>query len=94
MLDRLHRWCGLTRAKEPPSTDLAKAAGYFVNHWPALTRFLADGRLSPDNKLCESQLRDIALGWMSRAVGLYKGKGRAPGPYDLSAAMTRGLAPV
>jgi transposase len=62
VLDRLQRWCGLTRAQEPPSTDLAKAAGYFVNHWTALTRFLEDGRLSPDNNLCESQLRDIALG--------------------------------
>jgi transposase len=62
VLDRLHRWCGLTRGQEPPSTDLAKAAGYFVNHWQALTRFLQDGRLSPDNNLCESQLRDVALG--------------------------------
>lgn len=62
VLERLHRWCGLTRAQEPPSTDLAKAAGYCVNHWPALTRFLEDGRLSPDNNVCESQLRDIALG--------------------------------
>lgn len=62
VLDRLRRWCGLTRAQEPPSTDLAKAAGYFLNHWTALTRFLQDGRLSPDNNLCESQLRDIALG--------------------------------
>lgn len=62
VLDRLQHWCVLTRAQEPPGTDLAKAAGYWLNHWPALTRFLADGRLSPDNNLCESQLRDIALG--------------------------------
>jgi len=62
LLARLQRWCVLTRAQEPPRTDLAKAAGYFVNHWTALTRFVDDGRLSPDNNLCESQLRDIALG--------------------------------
>jgi transposase len=62
VLERLHRWCVLTRGQEPPSTDLAKAAGYCVNHWTALTRFLEDGRLSPDNNVCESQLRDIALG--------------------------------
>jgi transposase len=62
VLERLHRWCVLTRTQEPPSTDLAKAAGYLLNHWTALTRFLDDGRLSPDNNLCESQLRDIALG--------------------------------
>lgn len=62
VLDTLHRWCGLTRAHEPPRTDLARAAGYFVNHWPALSRFLEDGRIDLDNNLCESQLRDIALG--------------------------------
>lgn len=33
VLERLQRWCVLTRTQEPPSTDLAKAAGYFVNHW-------------------------------------------------------------
>lgn len=62
VLARLQRWCALTRAQEPPSTDLAKAAAYCLNHWTALTRFLADGRLAPDNNICESQLRDVALG--------------------------------
>ena len=62
VMEKLHRWCGLTRAQESPGTDLAKAAGYFVNHWTALTRFLEDGRLDPDNNVCEAQLRDIALG--------------------------------
>lgn len=62
VLDRLQRWCVLMRAQEPPSTDLAKAAGYFINNWAALTRFLTDGHLSPDNNVCEAQLRDIALG--------------------------------
>ena len=62
VLEQLHRWCGLTRAQEPPSTDLAKAAGYVVNHGPALSRFLDDGRIDLDNNLCESQLRDIAVG--------------------------------
>ena len=62
VMEKLHRWCGLTRAQESPGTDLAKAAGYFVNHWSALTRFLKDGRLDPDNNVCEAQLRDIALG--------------------------------
>jgi len=62
VLARLQRWFGATRASEPPSTDLAKAAGYVLNHWTALTRFIADGRVSLDNNLCEQQLRDIALG--------------------------------
>jgi transposase len=62
VLERLQRWFVGTHASEPPSTDLAKAAGYVLNHWAALTRFVTDGRVSLDNNLCEQQLRDIALG--------------------------------
>jgi len=62
VLEKLHRWFVATRASEPPSTDLGKAAGYVLNHWAALTRFVVDGRVSLDNNLCEQQLRDIALG--------------------------------
>jgi hypothetical protein len=62
ILDKLHRWLVATRAAEPPSSDLAKAGRYVLNQWRALTRFVEDGRLSPDNNNCEQQLRDIALG--------------------------------
>ena len=62
VLEKLKRFFVATRASEPPSTDLAKAAGYVLNHWNALTRFVADGRVSLDNNLCEQQLRDVALG--------------------------------
>jgi transposase len=62
VLDRLRRWFVDTHASEPPSTDLAKAAGYALNHWAALIRFVPDGRVSLDNNVCEQQLRDIALG--------------------------------
>ncbi len=62
VLEKLKRFFATTRASEPPSTDLAKAAGYVLNHWDALTRFVEDGRAGLDNNLCEQQLRDIALG--------------------------------
>lgn len=62
VLEKLKRWFAATHTSEPPSTDLAKAAGYAINHWEALKRFVEDGRVSPDNNLCEQQLRDIALG--------------------------------
>jgi transposase len=62
VLDTLHRWLVGTLAQEPPSSELARAAGYLLNQWAPLTRFLDDGRLSLDNNLCERQLRDIALG--------------------------------
>lgn len=84
IMEQLHRWCGLTRAQEPPSTDLAKAAGYFVNHWTALTRFLEDGRLDPDNNVCEAQLRDIALGRKNFLfAGSHGAARRAAGLYSL-----------
>jgi hypothetical protein len=62
VLEKVRRWFAATCASEPPSTELAKAAAYALNHWTALTRFVDDGRISPDNNLCEQQLRDIAQG--------------------------------
>ena len=62
VLEKLSHWFVATQQSEPPSTELAKAAAYALNHWTALTRFVADGRVSLDNNLCEQQLRAIALG--------------------------------
>jgi transposase len=62
VLATLQRWFVATAQTEPPSTDLAKAAAYAVNHWVALTRFVEDGRISLDHNLTEQQLRDVALG--------------------------------
>jgi hypothetical protein len=62
VLEKLKRWLVATSKSEPPSSDLAKAAAYPLNHWEALTRFVNDGRVSLHNNLCEQQLRDIALG--------------------------------
>jgi transposase len=61
-LDRLKRWLLVTAEQEPPGSELAKAVNYCLRHWTALTRFLDDARLSPDNNVVEQQLRDVALG--------------------------------
>ena len=61
-LDTLHGCLVASLAKEPPASDFAKACGYIINQWEALTRFLEDGRLGLDNNPVERQLRDIALG--------------------------------
>jgi transposase len=61
-LDKLRRWLVVTAASEPPSSELARAAAYCLNHWTALGRFVSDARLCPDNNLCEQQLRAVALG--------------------------------
>jgi len=62
ILDRYQRWLRRTLEKEPPAGALAKACAYSLKHWEALTRFLEDGRLSPDNNLCELQIRSLAVG--------------------------------
>ena len=53
VLAKLCHWFVATQPSEPPSTELAKAAAYALHHWGALTRFVADGRVSLDNNLCE-----------------------------------------
>ena len=51
-----------TLGREPPQSKLAKAIQYGVNRWDALTRFLDDGSLPPDNNASERALRTIAVG--------------------------------
>jgi len=51
--DELVHWCEQYQPTEPPSSLLAKAIQYLLNHHVALTRFLDDGRLPIDNGLIE-----------------------------------------
>ena len=41
---------------------MADAINYSLNHWEALTRFTADGRIEIDNNAAERALRTVALG--------------------------------
>lgn len=41
---------------------IAKACRYGLKLWPALTRFLGDGRLEIDNNIAERAIRGIAIG--------------------------------
>jgi transposase len=85
IVERVFGWAALTRTNEPPSSDLARAAGYLVNHHRALSRFLEDGRLAPDNNLCEAQLRDIALGRKNFLfAGSHQAAARAANLYSLT----------
>jgi transposase len=45
-----------------PSEPLSKAADYALNQQEALTRYLEDGRLKPDNNTAENAIRPLALG--------------------------------
>lgn len=89
VLEKLKRWMVLTHKNEPPSSDLAKATAYPLNHWTALTRFVDDGRLSLDNSLCEQQMRAIALG---RKNYLFCGSHRAASRAAILYSLTRTCA--
>ena len=58
-----------------PKSDMAKAIAYGTRRWPALCRFLDNGRLEIDNNIAERALRGVAVGrrnWLfagSRAGG-------------------------
>ena len=41
---------------------MAKAIAYGLKRWPALTRFLGNGRLEIDNNIAERALRSVAIG--------------------------------
>lgn len=85
VLAKLQRWAVMTRADEPPSTDLVKAAGYLVRHWDALCRYLQDGRVDIDNNNVERQLRDVALGRRNYLfAGSHDAARRAAGLYSLT----------
>ena len=62
ILERLDRWLQRTILSEPPASALARACGYCLRQWPALTEFVHDGLLPLDNNLCERQIRSLALG--------------------------------
>ena len=45
-----------------PKTLLGKAVTYGLNNWPAIERYITNGRLEIDNNLVENKIRPIALG--------------------------------
>ncbi len=46
----------------PPRGGLAEAIRYTLARWPALCRFLDDGRIELDNNPVERAIRPVALG--------------------------------
>jgi hypothetical protein len=55
-------WLEMELGRIPPSGGLAEAIRYALARWPALSRFLDDGRIELDTNTVERAIRPIALG--------------------------------
>jgi transposase len=55
-------WLEIELGRVPPAGPLAEAIRYALARWPALCRFLDDGRIELDNNPVERAIRPIALG--------------------------------
>jgi transposase len=62
VLQDLHAWFRTTLGRISGRSDLAGAIRYALARWDALTRYLADGRLEPDNNPVERAIRPLTLG--------------------------------
>lgn len=59
--DALIRWCQGYKLNEPPKSPMGKAVRYLLNHQTALTQFLHDARVPPDNGAVERLHVRVAL---------------------------------
>lgn len=62
LLEEFHAWLDLAETQALPKSPLGKAIGYARNQWPALLRYVDDGRLSISNNAAERAMRPFALG--------------------------------
>jgi transposase len=62
LIDMMKPWLEMELGRVPPAGPLAEAIRYALARWPALTRFLDDGRIELDNNPVERAIRPIALG--------------------------------
>jgi len=62
LIEMMKRWLKMELGRVPPAGPLAEAIRYALARWPALTRFLDDGRIELDNNPVERAIRPIALG--------------------------------
>lgn len=80
----------------PPRSALGEAVSYTLKHWPELTYFLRDGKVSIDNNACEGELRRPKLGFKNFLFTQSKlGSDAVAGLYTLIATCIKhGVNPV
>jgi transposase len=62
LLAEFHTWLQGVLTKVSTKSELARAARYSLVRWPALTRYVDDGRIEIDNSAAERAIRGVALG--------------------------------
>jgi transposase len=62
ILDELAAWLETMHERVAPKSPLGRAIGYTRGRWPALLRYLEDGRLEIDNNRVERLVRLVAVG--------------------------------
>jgi transposase len=62
LLEEFRAWLELAETRVLPKSPMGKAIGYARNQWPALVRYVEDGRLSISNNAAERALRPFAVG--------------------------------
>ncbi|MGH7186969.1 MAG: IS66 family transposase, partial [Pseudomonadota bacterium] len=95
LLDALREWLRQTLARVSKKSELAKAIGYILSRWTALTRYRDDGRIEIDNNAAERALRAVAVGRKNYLFcGSDAGGERAAAMYGLiGTAKLNGLDP-
>lgn len=95
LLESLREWLRHTLTRVSKKSELAKAIGYVLARWTALTRYCTDGRIEIDNNAAERALRVVALGRKNYLFcGSDAGGERAAAIYSLiGTAKLNGLDP-
>ncbi len=95
LLESLREWLRQTLTRVSKKSELAKAIGYVLTRWTALTRYRDDGRIEIDNNAAERALRAVALGRKNYLFcGSDAGGERAAAIYSLiGTAKLNGLDP-
>ncbi len=95
LLVEFNEWLHAMLAQVSTKSELAKAARYSLARWPALTRYIDDGRIEIDNSAAERALRGVALGRNNYLfMGSDDGGERAASLYSLlETAKLNGLDP-
>ena len=95
LLDSMHLWLQTSLAKLSRKSETAAAIHYALSLWPAMVRYVDDGRIEIDNSAAERSLRGIAVGRRNYLfAGSDRGGERAAVFYTLiGSAKLNGLDP-